>query len=273
MTARSGGIAAALWSLRGRPPGPEVRPTEAAVRYRTHARPGVAPLADVYLPADPTGASVLLVHGGAFVIGSRRMKPMRYLAARLCAAGIAVCAIDYRLIFRGGRLGEAIDDVGDALSFWSARAAQRGLDDRAVSLVGLSAGASLAMLVAARASVPVHGLACCFGLYDLDDLRGARRVLPRLLLGTGDRTAWRDRSPSGAPQPAVPTLLLHGSDDRLVPVEQAQRLAAHREAIGLPTRLVIYPGAPHGFFNLSCAANDDGVRELVAHVTRDRPPA
>jgi len=267
MTLRYGAVVQALRSLRASSTIAEVRPTEAAVPYRAHAR-GIAPLADLYVPARPTGASVVLVHGGGFVIGSRRMKPMRFLAARLTAAGIAVCAVDYRMIFRGGRLAEAVDDVGDALAFWSARAPTLGLDPRAVSMVGLSAGASLGLLAAARSDA--HGrlaaLVCCFGLYEIGHLRGPASLLPRLLFRTRDREAWSDRSPRFAAQPVAPTLLLHGSDDGLVPVEQARRLAAHREALGLPTRLVIYPGAPHGFFNLPVPAADAGVREIIEHV-------
>ena len=267
MTLRYGAVVSALRSLRGRPAITEVPPTHAAVPYRNHARRGVAPLADIYMPERPTGASVLLVHGGAFVIGSRRMKPMRFLAARLVGSGIAVCAVDYRLIFRGGRLDEGIEDVRDALSFWSARTADLGLDPRAITMVGLSAGATLGLLAA---DSTLAGLVCCFGLYEIDHLRGPAGLLPRLLFRTRDRAAWIDRSPRYAAQPAIPTLLLHGSDDGLCPVEQAHRLAAHRESLGLPTRLVIYPGAPHGFFNLPVPAAHAGADEIIAHARSPR---
>ncbi len=258
-----GDVLRALWVLRGEPHGALVEPTEAARRYRPGRARGIAPLADVYLPRDPIGASVVLVHGGGFAIGSRRMKPMRYLAARLVEAGIAACAIDYRMIFRGGRIDEAIDDVCDAFAFWQVRAPDPG----AVSLVGLSAGATLAMLAAGRTAP--HRLACCFGLYEFDQLGGAlARALPRLLFATADRATWRARSPRHLPQPAMPTLLLHGDADRLVAVDQARRLAAHREALGLSTRLVIYPDAPHGFFSMPGAAAESGARELVEHVAQ-----
>lgn len=266
MTLRYGAVLEALWALRGR--SEQIAPTESAVRYRAHTARGIAPLADLYVPPHATGASVVLVHGGGFVIGSRRMKPVRYLAARLSAANIAVCAIDYRMIFRGGRLDAAVDDVCDALELWRSRAP----DPAAITLVGLSAGATLAMLAAARAGVAVHRLACCFGLYETDHLEaGFASLLPRLLFETADRASWRERSPRGVTQPAVPTLLLHGSGDGLVPVEQARRLAVHRESLGLPTRLVIYPDAPHNFFNFAgSAAAEGGVRELVEHVAIDQ---
>lgn len=267
MTVRYGAIASALASLRGASLVDDVAPTAASIPFRTGARRGIPALADLYVPARPIGASVVLVHGGAFLIGSRRMKPMRYLAARLTAAGLGVCAIDYRMIFRGGRLDEAVEDVGAAVAFWRARTPELGLDPGAISLVGLSAGASLAMLAAAE--LPDGALArlvCCFGLYELDDLRGSAALLPRLLLRTRDRAIWSARSPRHAPQPAIPTLLLHGTADGLVPVDQARRLAAHRDQLGLPTKLVVYPDAPHGFFNLPGAAADAGVAEIVAHV-------
>ena len=68
----------------------------------------------------------------------------------------------------------------------------------------------------------------------------------------------------------LPLLLLHGSNDGLVPVEQARQLAAEREGLGLSTRLVIYEGAPHGFFNTPSPTADVGVRELIDHVSAHR---
>jgi acetyl esterase/lipase len=267
-TLRYGALLQAIGSLRGEFDG-ALTPTETDVRYRAHAAPGIEPHADIYLPAAGNGSSVVLVHGGAFVIGSRRTKPIRFLASRLCNAGVAVCAIDYRLIFRGGRIDEAVADVTDALTFWRARAQTAGLDLDRLSMLGLSAGATLAMLAAGQEAAPrIARLACAFGLYDVEHLRGRLgELLPRLLFKTADRLAWVDRTPLRARQPAVPTLLLHGSDDGLVPVEQSRRLAEQRERLGLPTRLVIYPGAPHGFFNQPCAARDEGLREIIEHVS------
>lgn len=271
MTLRYGAVLRSLRSLRGDPATADVVPTAAAVPYRIgpSRRGDIAPLADIYVPGAANGASVVLVHGGGFVIGSRTMKAMRYLVAQLTSAGIAVCAIDYRMIFRGGGLDEATADVCDAFAFWSARAPAYGLDATAISFVGLSAGATLALLAAARVD-GLAGVVGCFGLYEIDHLRGPATLLPRLLFGTADRAAWTTRSPHFAPQPAVPTLLLHGSDDGLVPVEQAHRLASRREAQGLATRLVIYDGAPHGFFNLPHPAAVAGSREIIDHVTAAR---
>ncbi len=269
MSLRYGAIASALKTLRGRLDVRPIAPTHAGIRYREALGRGIPPLADIYLPDQPTGASVVLVHGGGMVIGSRRMKPMRFLAARLVDAGIAACAIDYRMIFRGGRLVDAVDDVSDALEFWHGRTAMLGLDPNAISMLGLSAGGALALLAAARTEPErLASLVLGFGLYEVDHLQGPASLLPRLLFDTRDRTAWRARSPGHVAQPAIPTLLLHGDDDDLVPVVQAQRLAERRARLGLPTRLEIYRGAPHGFFNVAGPAAEAGVRAIVEHVAR-----
>ncbi len=262
-------VFSALWTLRG-PIRDERAPVERAVRYRAGRARGIAPLLDVYAP-PPTRAterSVVLVHGGGFFVGSRDMKPMRYLGSRLSDAGLTVGSLDYRLILRGGRLDEALEDVRAGLSYWVDGCRARGLDPERVSIIGLSAGGALTMLAAGEAGARVHRVVSCFGLYEIEHLEGPlATAMPRLLFRTSDRTTWSARSPRHAPQPQAPTLLLHGTADGLVPAEQARRLAAHRESLGLPTTLSIYEGAPHGFFNQQGEHAARAVREIVAHVT------
>lgn len=252
-----------------RPPPAGAAPPTSTARYVAAPRRGIAPLADLYLPARATGASVVLVHGGGFVIGSRRMPAMRRIAGALTAAGVAACAIDYRMIFRGGRLDDALDDVTAALAWWRGRVSAHALDPARVSLLGVSAGGALAMLAAARcAPGTLDRLIGVFGLYAMDHLGGAAALLPRLLHRTPDRAVWDARCALHGELPRVPTLLLHGAADRLVPVDQAHRLAARRDALGLPTRLVTYPEAPHGYLNQPCPAATDSLAEIVAFVTR-----
>lgn len=248
---KSRGIAQALWSL-AQPPAFDARPPHVeAARFRAAPRRGVAPLIDVYLPngAGPH-ASVLIIHGGGFVVGSRRMKPVRYLAKRLCEAGIAAAALDYRMIFRGGRLEEALSDVAAASAWWREASDRFGLDRQRISVAGFSAGATLALLHAAAAPDPYHRLVSFFGVYDFAYLNGHLAVLMRrLLLRSADPGRWAALSPLARCTTPTPTLLIHGTADSLVPLEHAHRLQARRQALGLPTRLCEYEGAPHGFLN------------------------
>jgi acetyl esterase/lipase len=122
------------------------------------------------------------------------------------------------------------------------------------------------MLTAAEARV--HRLVCGFGLYELGHLEGRlASVVPRLLFRTRDTAVWRARSPRHAPPPRVPTLLLHGDADGLVPVAQARALAAHRDSLGLPTELVVYPGAPHAFFQRDTPVAHEAARAIVRYLT------
>jgi acetyl esterase/lipase len=241
-------------------------PVEVGLRYRPERRRGTPPLADVYLPDGPgPHPSVLFVHGGGFLIGSRQMKPARFFGTRLAEAGFAVAACDYRKVFRGGRLSEAVDDVRAFMAWWGApeQAARFHLDLDAVHTMGLSAGGNLMLLAAAQEPIPLRHAVAVFALYDLSSLGGRLpRILSRLVTRSGDRETWRARSPLAMPMPRIPLTVLHGTADRLTPVEQAHAYAARREAEGLKTRVHIYEGAPHGFFN-------DATAPVAAHGLAD----
>ncbi len=250
--ATSSGVFQALWGTMT-PDRFEVRrPVESGIPYRRQISRGIRPLADVYLP-DPTPGrvpSVVLVHGGGWVVGSRTMKPIRYLATQLCNAGFAAMAFDYRMIGRGGRLREALDDVAAAFTWWRHGPFSSRLHPGAVSIAGLSAGATLALLHAERSDEPPASVISGFGIYDFEQLRGAgASLLRRAALRTGDRDLWRRHSVADSPTFAGPVLLLHGTHDTLVPMCQHQRLVQSRQAAGLPVEERIFEGACHGFFN------------------------
>ncbi len=58
---------------------------------------------------------------------------------------------------------------------------------------------------------------------------------------------WRDRSAIyHAPEITTPTLILHGQEDRRVPVSQGQEFYRALRRAGVPTELVLYPRAGHG---------------------------
>jgi dipeptidyl aminopeptidase/acylaminoacyl peptidase len=72
-----------------------------------------------------------------------------------------------------------------------------------------------------------------------------------LFLG-GTPAALPDRYEAASPLRHVtaddpPMLLIHGDDDLLVPPDQSQSLASTLESAGVPHRLILVPGARHGF--------------------------
>ena len=257
----------ALWLL-ATPPAFEPRPPHAAAeRFRVEPARGIVPLADVYLPDTPgPHPSVLIVHGGGFVIGSRRMKPVRYLATRLSAAGYAAAAFDYRMIFRGGRLDESLSDLATMSAWWRSQAARFHLDLDRISLAGFSAGATLMLLHAAENGTDRYErLVSFYGVYDFSYLSGRLAEWMRLLLlRSGDHVIWAERSPLQRCGMAAPLLLIHGTADTLVPVEHARRLQRRREELGLPVTLCEHDGLPHGFVNdARLPATDAAIQEML----------
>ena len=211
-------------------------------------RPGVPPLADVYLPTgDGPHPCVLVVHGGGWVVGWRRMPAVRAIAQDLQAAGFAVCAPDYRKVFRGGDFLRAVHDVQTALRWWRGRADEHGLDLERLSVVGLSAGAATA--VCATQHERLERQVLVYGPHDFERLPVAPRLCQRVLLGGTQGDMVRRLMPLSRATNPVPTLLIHGTDDRLVDVHHSHALLARRTALGLPTELILEPGQGHGWLN------------------------
>ncbi len=236
---------------------------------------GGEPKVDVYLPSGPgPHPSVVLVHGGGFILGSRDMKPMRFLGSELVRRGYAVAVGEYRLLFQGVDLSEMVGDVVDLHRWWRGQEERFSLDPLRRTTVGLSAGACLALLSAHDLGdlAPTH-VVCGYGLYDLLAVRGLldRLSRPRLVPGATEAEL-RAASPCGLEPLALPVTLLHGSADEAVPFDQAERYARLREEIGQPTRLIAYPGEPHSFFNQAqSAACKRGLADLLEAL--ESPPS
>jgi len=204
-------------------------------------------LADVYVPDEASGVSVLLIHGGGFVLGSRDMKPVRVLATDLVAAGVTVCAIDYRKPPHG-RVPDMRDDAVLALFWWLEEMQRRGLDTERFDLMGLSAGgclASLANEVAPKGAV--RQMVLGFPLLDIEALKGIGiSVLARGLFPGGDRARW---SPIRQCRSTTPVIIHQGTADQLVTEEAVTNVVRVMRERGTDVTLHRYDGAPHGIFN------------------------
>jgi pimeloyl-ACP methyl ester carboxylesterase len=219
------------------------------------ARDG-ARLAALWHPArgdQATGRTVLLLHG--FAEGSDSLQIRRIEA--LNGAGWNAAALDLRGYGKSEGLfasfgGREADDVTawlDALS--------RRLGPKTPPwwvLWGRSMGAAIAILAAARDD-RVKGLILESPMVDLDDalavwFRKRRAPFPHLLARLATRRAGqiagvsltRPRPIDSASQVRCPVLMIHGTDDRLIPDAEARRLA---EAFPAPARWIEIPGAGH----------------------------
>ena len=214
-------------------------------------------------------APVLIqVPGGAWVMGDTRNQAYP-LMDRLRSAGWVCVPISYRLSPRA-TWPDHIVDVKRAIAWVKAHIADYGGDPDFVVITGGSAGGHLSALAALTpneaefqpgfedADTSVAAAVPFYGVYDLLDWNGrggpagSVRHIERLVLKSSpatDRERWRRASPLTwvGPQ-APPMMLLHGTNDSLVPVDGARRLArALRERSDQAVVYAELPKAQHAY--------------------------
>lgn len=213
---------------------------------------------DLYLPEnpkpDPGAASPLLiaVHGGSWIGGSKSEYGPQF--ARLAQNGVAVAVVDYRLARPGSpSWPDAPGDIIAALDWLETRSARYRIDPGRVAAVGTSSGGLLATLAGFR-DPRIRGVVCLSAPMDLAALMAERPLThdPALAFIGDDPEGLvkraRDASPISLVQPGgPPMLLIHGTDDRWVSIEQARNMRGVLEEWGVPHRFIGIEGARHGF--------------------------
>ena len=200
------------------------------------------------------------------------------MAAALVEHGYVVVAADYRLSRPGAPSWPAnIDDLRAGCPLLAGMPRTYSVDPDRIAVMGASAGGHLAALLAtcpegpspgsgpgpaAADSAPgspaisaqVQAVIDFYGPSDLPALAAESQYAgPSLALylggGPGDVP---DRYVAASPARHVtrdtpPMLLIHGTDDWLVPLDQSRRLSAALAAKGVRNRLIVVDGTAHGF--------------------------
>jgi acetyl esterase/lipase len=228
---------------------------------------------DIYLPdthfdkpvSKQGRPAVLVIHGGSWIGGSAaawRADPSE-VVIRLAQQGLAVFAVDYRLARPGKPSWPAVvADLREAVRWVRRHSDEFGVDSGRIAVLGISAGAHLAALLGTQpeeqgpdgVSSRVQAVVSFYGPSDLARLMVARRLFHepvRMFIGDGpSRSAdlVAEASPiSHVTHDDPPFLLFHGSDDHWVSLDQSVRMASTLAIAGVPHRLIVVPGARHGF--------------------------
>ena len=210
------------------------------------------------------------VHGGAWMRGSKdeAMSKNGNLIRSLNEAGYAVAALNYRLSDEAP-YPAALQDINDGINYLVTHHKTLNIDTGEVLMMGRSAGAHLASLLATANNDPapffnnkpayqVAGVVDFFGPVDLYALKGnsgkvnhdAPDAAEARFLGVSPRQnealAKEASATTYVDAQTPPFLIFHGTDDDVVPVSQSRLMADSLKQAGVPYSIELVKGARHG---------------------------
>ena len=226
---------------------------------------------DVYLPSERLEPKPLIVyvHGGGWRGGHTRQSgafaDFPAVLAELASRGYVVASVEYRLSGEAP-FPAALDDVRSAIRYLKANAGQYGIDTSRTGIFGGSAGGQLAILEAVTCGAGPSGedksnaevsdcpqaAAGWYGIYDfpaMPQVPGRQAEYDYLGCGPGACSEQQDAASAVAHLDAKdpPILLLHGTDDKVVPVGQSEELARRLRAANVPVEIEVIPGVGHSW--------------------------
>jgi acetyl esterase/lipase len=228
---------------------------------------------DIYLPDQPADSKPLPViaylHGGGWLLGSK--VAARTQALPLVASGrFAAVSIGYRLSWQETWPAQ-VHDVKAGIRWIRAHAKEYGMDPARICAFGPSAGGHLAAILGTTNGVQnVEGalgentdqssdVQCVIDFFGPADLRDADALDPLGNPSTVTKLLGRpaEEAPALAANASplvhvdagdVPFLIVHGTDDTLVPYSESVELATALRKVGVPVILQTVQGGGHGTF-------------------------
>jgi acetyl esterase/lipase len=222
--------------------------------YKRHADIAYGPdpqhRLDVYVPNRPADASrPLLVfwHGGRWRYGDK--SDYRFVGAALAESGYVAVVANYRH-YPQVKMPGFMDDAARAAQWAAAHGGEYGADPQRFYLMGHSAGAHLAALIAldpryfAATGEPTPRIAGVIGL------SGPYDFLPLLEADVQDMFGPPELYPQSQPinfvrADAPPMLLVQGLADQTVWPKNSRNLATALTALNVPVVLRLYPKLSH----------------------------
>jgi len=223
---------------------------------------------DVYLPEERNANTpfVILIHGGAWVSGDKG--DMKILQDSLLNKGIASASINYRFVNGTVHFEALMADVRQAIDFCFNKKTEWNIRQDKYMIGGASAGAHMALLYAYAYDNDgrIGGIISAAGPTDIANVDYLNYSA---LIGLLDEIQYMVGATYQVWQPVparftqasplhnignIPTLMLHGSADAVVPIAHSQNLKAALDGEGIANKLVTFNEAGHDL-GLGNAAN------------------
>ncbi|MCO4293364.1 alpha/beta hydrolase [Solitalea sp. MAHUQ-68] len=206
---------------------------------------------DILLPSmrnDQTKV-MLFLHGGSWKKGDKSdyTPALKAFAQR----GFVIVNMNYRLAEKNkNKFPVQMDDITAVINMLDKRSHEWGFGLKNIGISGHSAGAHLALLYsyhfnktgkvkAVAALAPVSDLTDAGRLGNAEYQNPIANFLGKKFLQ--DSTLWAAASPYWmVTAGAVPTLLFHGTEDRVVPINQSAKLEKRLESLNVPSKFIKY---------------------------------
>ncbi|REK11428.1 MAG: alpha/beta hydrolase [Planctomycetota bacterium] len=245
---------------------------------------GTALTMDVFRPAEPNGAGVIVCISGGWVSKHENINPI--FATEFLKRGYTVFAVVH-----GSQpkftIPECVSDIHRAVRYIRTHADEYDIDPERIGITGASAGGHLSLMLGCagdegdpdandpvdRASSCVQAVACFFpptdflnygkpgvkslGIepnhqfkapFDFREQDPNTKLFVPVDLATREEIC-KEMSPIyHVDEGDAPTLILHGDADELVPLQQSEIIVEKFKEAGVPVELIVKKGAGHGIW-------------------------
>jgi acetyl esterase/lipase len=220
---------------------------------------GIRNKADVYLPANrsiATTACIIMLHGGSWVAGDKADNNPFIPLLQKAIPGVAIINMNYTLGDGSANSTHPaqVNDIATLLRFVDSNAISWNIKKQ-YGLVGISAGAHLAMLYAYSHDTDrkTKLVASFVGPTNLTDTYYTGNPLfEQVLVALAGKKYAEDNNLYKAISPALnvnattpPTFMAYGGADPLVPVSNPTLLAANLQTNGVPFKYDFYATESH----------------------------
>jgi len=205
---------------------------------------------DLRLPKSKGPFPVVVnIHGG-FWRAKYDLVHAGHLCAALTAKGIATWNLEYRRVGNpGGAWPGTFEDIASGFRFVPQFAKRYNLEAARVLVMGHSAGGQLALCLAAHepATTRVVSLAGVVDLQQAFELHLSHDAVAEFLGGKPAEVAdhYREADPLRLSIPSAQQILLHGTNDDVVPVAFSRRYVEEKRKTKEDVTLLEIPKADH----------------------------